>query len=255
MNDELWFEGTFDLDKQQIVSATEQNVAETFLKLLLFIQSHHPEKFPAKTNLHFTHELDFPRTWGLGSSSTLIYNMANWAGLDPFILAEYIFGGSGYDIACAGASGPIKYKRLSPAPRYKTIDFNPSFAEQLYFVYLGQKQNSREGIRSYRERCPAEKKPHAIAEVEELNENILAANSLGDFEESIREHESIIANIIEMPKVKDLYFSDLAGEAKSLGAWGGDFALLTFQGGLSELKKYCQPKGMDVVIPFKEMIL
>ena len=181
--------------------------------------------------------------------------MSTWAGIDPYVLAEYIFGGSGYDIACAGANGPIRYRRNSPAPRFEAIDFNPSFAAQLYFVYLGKKQNSREGIKSYRERCPAEKKPHAIAEIEELNDNILAAKSLADFEESIREHESIISNIIEMPKVKDLYFSDFEGEAKSLGAWGGDFALLTYQGGLTELKKYCQPKGMDIVIPFKEMIL
>ncbi len=53
--------------------------------------------------------LDFPRDWGLGSSSTLINNVAQWAQVDPFDLHFKVSNGSGYDIACANEDSPIVY--------------------------------------------------------------------------------------------------------------------------------------------------
>ena len=44
--------------------------------------------------------LEFPREWGLGTSSTLISNLADWAGADPYALLDKTIGGSGYDLAC-----------------------------------------------------------------------------------------------------------------------------------------------------------
>lgn len=252
---EEWFAGRFDVEAGTILSTTDEDIAQRFLSIVTYLFSHKSEAFPANTQIEFVHQIDFARDWGLGTSSTLIYNMATWAEVDPYGLAEHTFGGSGYDIACAGAIGPIRYKRNSASPRFVAVDFNPSFKEDIYFVYLGQKQNSREGIKNYRALDNDSKKPHAIAEIEELNDNILHAKTLFEFEESIREHESIIANIIGMPKVQDLHFSDLDGVAKSLGAWGGDFVMLTYQGGHAALKKYCQTKGFEVVIPYQQMIL
>jgi len=250
-----WFTGIFDMDKETVLVTSDNSIASRFLSILQFLKNNSPSKFPRKTAVHFTHQIDFDRQWGLGTSSTLIYNMARWAKVDPYDLLEYTFGGSGYDIACAGAYGPIIYRNNNPSPKFKTVEYAPSYAGQLFFVYLGQKQNSREGINNYRSLQNNLKKPHAIAEIEEINDNILAAKNLTDFKECIREHEDIISNIIEMPKVKDIYFQDLDGEAKSLGAWGGDFVLLTFEDGEKALKKYCQLKGFDIVIPYHQMIL
>ena len=53
--------------------------------------------------------LEFPRDWGLGSSSTLINNVAQWAQVDPFELHFKVSNGSGYDIACAKRRYPIVY--------------------------------------------------------------------------------------------------------------------------------------------------
>ncbi len=255
MHDQVWFEGTFDLVSGVILSSTDQAIAERFLDILKYIHQQAPSKFAENTSTHFKNKIDFERLWGLGTSSTLIYNLATWAEIDAYELLAHTFGGSGYDIACAGATGPLQYKIDIPAPRYKSVTFAPPFLDQLYFVYLGKKQNSREGIQNYREQKNEDKRVHAIAEIEELNDNILHAKTIADFEESIEEHESIIANIIGLPKVKDLYFSDLEGAAKSLGAWGGDFVLLTYKEGLDSLKAYCQLKGFEVVIPYQEMIL
>ena len=250
-----WFSGRFDVAAGTVLSATDDGVAERFLSILMYLDKHNKTAFPEDTQLVFEHQIDFARDWGLGTSSTLIYNMATWAKVDPYGLSDHVFGGSGYDIACAGASGPLRYRRNNPAPRHVEIDFNPVFKDDIYFVYLGKKQNSREGIKNYRSLDNEHKKPHAIAEVEELNDNILGAKTLAEFEESIQEHEDIISNVIGMPKVKELLFSDLNGVAKSLGAWGGDFAMLTHQGGYDVLKKYCQDKGFDIVIPYQQMIL
>lgn len=250
-----WFSGSFDIEENTILSTTNDGVASRFQSILTYLFTRKPNAFPANTQIEFEHQIDFSRDWGLGTSSTLIYNMATWANIDPYGLTEHAFGGSGYDIACAGANGPLLYRRNSALPRFVEVNFNPSFKEDIYFVYLGQKQNSREGIKNYRALDNATKKPHAIAEIEELNENILSAKTLKEFEESIREHESIISNIIRMPKVQELHFNDLDGVAKSLGAWGGDFVMLTYQGGHDVLKEYCKAKGFEVVIPYQQMIL
>jgi mevalonate kinase len=61
------------------------------------------------------------------------------------------FGGSGYDIACATAKSAITYQLTTHCSRLtNAIDFNPTFKGYLYFVHLGKKQNSREGIQHYR---------------------------------------------------------------------------------------------------------
>jgi len=251
----IWFESEFDLSNFLVQSTNDDEIAERFLSLLKFIAEKNPSLFSDVDEFEIENKSDFNRQWGLGTSSTLIHNLATWSGVDPYDILAHSFGGSGYDLACAAAKGPILYKRNSPAPRFTQVEFDPEFSDQIYFVYLGKKQNSRDGIQNYRAQQLGDKIIHAIAEVEELNENILGATNIGDFEESLEEHESIISNVIGLPKVKDLYFQDLEGAAKSLGAWGGDFVLLTHQGEFDDLKTYCQQKGFDVVIPYKEMIL
>ena len=66
-----------------------------------FLQSE--QGFLVKTNL------TFPRDWGLGTSSTLINNIAQWAKVDAFQLLWNSFSGSGYDIANAQYNTPILY--------------------------------------------------------------------------------------------------------------------------------------------------
>ena len=66
--------------------------------------------------------------------------MAQWANIDAYILLEMTFGGSGYDIACAQTNSPIIYQLENEIPNFKTVSFNPTFKDQIYFVYLNQKQ-------------------------------------------------------------------------------------------------------------------
>jgi len=85
----------------------------------------------------------------LGTSSTLINNIAQWLQIDAFELLNNSFGGSGYDIACAQYDTPIFYRLENQKPNVTPVDFQPQFASNLYFVYLNQKQNSKNAIAAY----------------------------------------------------------------------------------------------------------
>ena len=78
--------------------------------------------------------LTFPKFWGLGTSSTLINNIAQWLNIDAFELLRKSFGGSGYDIACAQNNSAILYQLINDKPEIKTIVFNPSFKETILGV-------------------------------------------------------------------------------------------------------------------------
>lgn len=195
-------------------------------------------------------KLTFPRDWGLGSSSTLINNIASWANVDAFELLKNSFSGSGYDIACAQHNYPITYQLKNKKPTVEKIDFNPTFKDQLYFVYLNKKQNSREGIRQYKN--VTVDKTQFITKISELTIQISEAKTISEFNSLIDTHEQLIANLIQTPTLKERLFPDFPGGLKSLGAWGGDFILAT---GTPRDIRYFKRKGYDVVIPYKEMIL
>lgn len=189
--------------------------------------------------------LDFPNNWGLGSSSTLICNIAKWAVVDAFELSEASFGGSGYDIAVGMMGGDILYR--SPE-MWEGYVYQPTFKDQLYFVHLNQKQNSREGIATYRSK-PLNKE--VIDQVSEITENLIKCTEFNVFQELITQHEELLASVIEMPTVKEKHFADYPFAIKSLGAWGGDFI---FACGDENTPAYFKDKGFDTVLAYSELI-
>ena len=189
--------------------------------------------------------LDFPNNWGLGSSSTLICNIAKWAEVDSFELSDASFGGSGYDIAVGMMGGDILYR--SPE-MWEGYVFSPSFKEQLYFVHLNEKQNSREGIALYKQKA---KNAKLIERISNLTEELIACKDFDGFQQLITEHESLIAAQVEMPTVKEKRFADYPFAIKSLGAWGGDFILAC---GDENTPKYFKDKGFDTVLSYAELI-
>lgn len=196
-------------------------------------------------------KLDFPREWGLGSSSTLISMIAQWAEVDPYELLWNSFGGSGYDIACARASSPILYQLTEGKAKVYPIYYNPPFAASLFFVYLNKKQNSREGIALY-QGLKKNKRP-LVTQLSQLTEEIYRTHSLDTFSKLLNEHEAVLSSYLRLPTVKDSLFKDFSGTIKSLGAWGGDFVLAI--GEESYIKEYFISKGMQTILPFTQMIL
>ena len=188
---------------------------------------------------------------GLGSSSTLINNVAQWAQVDAFKLQFNTFGGSAYDIACAQYDTPITYQLQGQNPLTTKIpQFDPNFKDHLYFVHLNKKQNSRDGIAHYR------KFKGNIAALSDqltaLTTEFIACSELEYFEKLLEEHEKLIAPIIQQEPVQSSLFSDYFGQTKSLGAWGGDFILAT---GNKNTPRYFKNKGFSTVIKYQDMIL
>ena len=226
-----WFTAEFNigtleiivLDKDVQATKTLQNILIEALKLA---KKKDQNNFPADINgLQVSTNLTFPKNWGLGTSSTLINNIAKWAKIDAYELLQNSFGGSGYDIACAENNTPILFQLNDGKPIIESIDFNPSFRDQLYFIHLNKKQNSREGIKKYRNFTG---NISAIAnEISEITDHFFTAKDISTFENLMIEHEQIISNVIQKKPIQKVLFPDYFGQTKSLGAWGGDFILAT----------------------------
>ena len=243
----LWFETVLLYPNFKTTSTNE--TAKRLSQCFKVIQKMNPDRFK-ENGFEMHSNLEFPQDWGLGSSSTLINNLARWANIDAFELLENTFGGSGYDVACAQHPQPIVYRRQNKKIYVKTVDFDPPFKNQLFFVHRNQKQNSREGIAHYN----ALKATQYLdcSELNSITDAILNSSTLEDFEKLIYKHETIIGNLIQQPPLKTTHFADYPGAIKSLGAWGGDFFLVTGQ--VSNLE-YFRAKGYNTIFYFKELIL
>lgn len=253
--DEVWFEDEFLINDSAIrLRLTAKNYTDVSKRLIQILRATYdlnPEFLNSKQGYTVKTHQDFNRLWGLGTSSTLINNIANWAEVDAYKLLEKTFRGSGYDIACAQNNTPITYQlRYAQKPLVETIDFDPKFKSQLYFVYLNQKQNSRDGISSYRKKIKVE--TSIIEEVNAITEAITICEVLSEFEKLINSHEAIISKLIDQKPIKTRLFKDFKGSVKSLGAWGGDFVLATSE---EDPTNYFNSKGFETIIPYSEMIL
>jgi len=220
------------------------------LQLLKTAKRLNPEFLKSTKGYQVTTSLDFSRDWGLGSSSTLINNIANWADVDAYKLLESSFGGSGYDIACAQHSEAIMYQLKDNQRLVKSVDFNPKFSEHLYFVHLNKKQNSRDGIARYK--AQKANLPPIISQISAISKLMLNCDSLLTFQALMTYHETIISKLVQLPTVKEEFFSDFNGAVKSLGAWGGDFILVASKNNPSN---YFKNKGYNTLISYAEMIL
>ena len=246
-NGTLWFETTLQLAsfEANVTNETAKRLSECFLAIAKL----QPGCFVAHNGFEMHSRLEFPQNWGLGSSSTLINNLAQWAKVDAYKLLAATFGGSGYDIACAQHPYPITFqKNLKSSPKVEKAVFNPSFKDQLFFVHQNQKQNSRDAIAHYNTLKTTQSLD--FSELNALTYALLVATTLEEFEVLMSKHETIVGNLIQHPPIKASHFSDYNGAIKSLGAWGGDFFLAT-----GTEQQYFKDKGYNTIIPFKEMVL
>ncbi len=256
----IWFEDEFKLIEfafpflYESGDKTPSNpIKNTLIEILFHVGRLKDGIFNSYINTNkgfrITTKLDFPKNWGLGSSSTLINNISNWTKVDAYELLARTFGGSGYDIACAEHDSPISYQILHLKKEICEVYFNPIFKDNLFFVYLNKKQNSREGIAQYNSK--KSNHPKEIARISEITSEIINCQTLEEFEVLLNKHEQIIANIIQQKTIKELLFSDFEGSIKSLGAWGGDFVMVASQ---ENPLGYFKAKGFDTVIGYSDLI-
>ncbi len=247
----IWFNDTILFSEIVNKKSFEDNVVKTTLIEILHESYKLNSCFITKSDGYIVStNLTFPKFWGLGTSSTLINNIASWLQIDAFTLLKNAFGGSGYDIACAQNDSAILYQLANEKPLVKPIDFNPTFKENIYFVYLNKKQNSKTAIANYRSK--QKNLADSISTINEITEAIINATELDEFAKLIEKHEVLMTKILEMQPVKEVLFPDFDGSVKSLGAWGGDFVMVVSK---NNPTAYFSSKGYNVVVSYDEMIL
>jgi mevalonate kinase len=196
--------------------------------------------------------LEFSPEWGWGSSSTLISNLAQWLNLNPWQLLDNTLGGSGYDIACAAAKGPIFYQRETREnPVISPVNFNPAFEEQLWVIFLNQKQDTNQAIRHHQKETS--KLQEWIRKTSQISREFVRTTDPAEFMKLMDEHESIISRYTGLPRVQTEKFPDFPGQIKSLGAWGGDFILALSELQDDETRKYFQTKGYNTLFKLSEI--
>lgn len=247
----IWFDDVIlfsdILNKTQFENQTVKNTLIEILHQAYILNPNYLEK--SDGYLIMT-QLTFPRNWGLGTSSTLINNIASWCRIDAFELLQKSFGGSGYDIACAQNNTPITYQLVNKKPIIKKVLFDINFKENIYFVYLNKKQNSRNAIESYHKK--KNNLNDVIPEINLITDNILNAIDLQNIEIQLHKHENLISQIVEIPTIKETLFPDFNGTIKSLGAWGGDFIMII---STEKPQEYFQSKGYNTIFSFNDLIL
>lgn len=250
-NGRNWFDATFD-ESFKCISSSDQNMANQLSKILKVINRFNSLVFNPENGLSFFSDTDFDRNWGLGTSSTLYLNLAEWAGIDPYSLHTITDKGSGYDLAVGLEKRPIIYQVNNSKRIVTPANFKPKFSNYLYFGYLGNKTKSEIAVSKFL----IKKFPNNVTQkVTELTLKMADSDNLDEFCKIICQHEHIVSEAIKLKPVKERLFPDFPGEIKSLGAWGGDFVMFAGKMEKQQFVKYFVNKGLEVYFNYDDIVL
>ncbi|MGV0828469.1 GYDIA family GHMP kinase [Empedobacter brevis] len=247
-DDSIWFETQLSLDNLDIISSTNDKLSRSLQGILKQAKNLNPSFFTSNKSYSCFTKLEYPQEWGLGSSSTLIDLISQWVEVNPFELNKLTFNTSGYDIACAHHNCPILFSN-QPLIEVEELELNWNFKDQLYFVYLNQKQDTQAVVGNHYKNKAKDWK--MINDLSDLVVEATKVEYLSDLEHILNEYQSRLSHFMQISQPKELYFPDYSGVVKSLGAWGGDFVLVTYREGMQE---YFRGKGYETIIPFSELI-
>ncbi len=244
MNDTIWFTAYFEAKTLKVLKTSNYNTVKWVKKILEFCNKNSLTNKNLQGKIEC--KLEFPNNWGLGSSSTLLNNLASLYEINPYDLNFSTTNGSGYDIACAGSNSAITYQVIENIPQVKKMDWSPVFKDEILFIFLKKKQKSNLEVKRFKE---LKKDPDLISRISSITKEIIYSKTIEEFEHLLDEHEAITGQYIQSETVKSKYFSDYEGSVKSLGAWGGDFVLATRKN-----KNYFFDKGFETILSFSEII-
>ena len=244
MNDTIWFTAYFEAKTLKVLKTSNYNTVKWVRKILEFCNKNSLTNKSLQGKIEC--KLEFPNNWGLGSSSTLLNNLASLYEINPYNLHFSTTNGSGYDIACAGSNSALTYQVIENIPQVKKMDWSPVFKDEILFIFLKKKQKSNLEVKRFKE---LKKDPDLISRISSITKEIIYSKTIEEFEHLLDEHEAITGQYIQSETVKSKYFSDYEGSVKSLGAWGGDFVLATRKN-----KNYFLDKGFDTILSFSEII-
>lgn len=250
-NETLWFEATFHPATLKVLETSNPEMALRLKRILQACIEIMPSFQESLFRKDAVTRLDFSPDYGFGSSSTLISLLAEWAEVNPLDLHFMVSEGSGYDVACALADGPITYKLRNHLPQYQHIPFHPSYHEHIWFAWLGKKQATENHLQEMAHKI----NPgfETIYKFSELTRAMIEAPTLMDFRRIMELHEEELSLILGIDRISHT-FKDLPGSIKSLGAWGGDFVMIATEVGQEMLSEYLGEKGIQILYSYKDLV-
>ncbi|MBE0647120.1 MAG: hypothetical protein IH596_04970 [Bacteroidales bacterium] len=246
-----WFEAHYHLDTLEIISSSDVETARVLNRLLTAARDLQPDFLLSGSGVSVVVTADYPLQWGWGSSATLISLVAQWSGADPFILHHHVSDGSGFDIACAESRRLIFYQLLQGQPVTQPAIAGEALKKNTWFCYLGNPQKSSEEVSAFRETEVAEQD---IREVSDLSVQICRASSGDELIRMVRLHEIILGKILKRDPI-GIRYPSFPGAVKSLGAWGGDFAMFVSSSDPGDVSLELTRMGFSTIYRYHEIAI
>lgn len=256
-NGNSWLNESFSLPLEALEKADEKNNSDRdrdrkVLHLMLSLVS---EGFwtPGKSYRIET-QLEFDRSSGLGSSSTMVANFARFAGLDAQKVQQQVFGGSGYDVAVAELGKGLVFWKNGEVANWDKWSLSSDLTAQWKIVFLGQKQNSRNALSDVKSKLEAMKNDDFLMhQLQQVCAAVKLANQVPMLEAGLEMWQAILAMSLglETPYQQFKFQPVKGGLCKWLGAWGGDMLLINEVFAESEqkaLKKFHMVSWNDIVV-------
>ncbi len=248
-----WFSATFN--GQGVAVDGNRREASRFVSTILKEAEVLSPGFLARLGGHrLVVTADFDLSWGLGSSSSLISLVAQLAGVDPFLLHRRVSVGSGYDVIAAQQARPFLFQLVGGIPEHSPVALPSFFSKHLFFAYLGKKQETATNVSQFLS-FSAAVEPILVNTVSDISLQIPHLSSVGELCHLVAQHEEVISQILGVDSIKKASFPDFKGCTKSLGAWGGDFALFCSEEPESYVRAYIEGKGLSPLFRFDEIVL
>lgn len=246
-----WFECKLNLIDFSIDKTTDEQKAQ-FIRTLIKSAAQLNSDFLSKWKKYrITSELEFDPEWGLGSSSTLIANLAEWAELSPFELYFDTQEGSGYDVAAAVSDSPFLYQKSETELTFETFDWDQKLMENIFVFYLGNKQSTAAEVNEWKKNKRWNKGD--INHMNTLSESLAECEDVDQAMELFREHLKMMEKILDQRAFEGRY-ADFEGVMKPMGAWGGDFGL-ALSPDPEYTMKYLNKQGLAHVFRLSEIVL
>jgi mevalonate kinase len=245
-----WFSCDLDPSTLDIITASDYKVALRLADILLNAKKMNAEFLTGSMGLNIYVEANYPLKWGLGSSSTLIALIALWAEVDKYHLFRLISQGSGYDIACTDRNSLLFYQWENGGINVDVTHPGKALLNNTCFAYLGKKQETAGEVSAF-----LSEKNFASMDVERISELSLQICKADDpliLCSLIDEHEEILCRILKKDRIAK-HFPGFPGSVKSLGAWGGDFAMFVSDMKNQDIKTWLKQTGFNDVFIFNEL--
>lgn len=244
-----WFETALHNQSLAVLAGTDESKSNRLREILQHIRKQNPG-FLADGGYWVRTDLDFNPQFGMGSSSTLLAALCEAAGVNPYPVLRETFGGSGYDLACALASGPLVFSMQNGSPLVRPVTLSSQVTPHILFVYSGNKMVSSGEVRKF-SAIPVEQT--LVQRFTEITREAVQCQNYADFAALMREHEDRLGMLLERPVLQQR-FPDFEGTLKSMGAWGGDFFMAVCKD-TDEAISYFENKGFPTVFRYDEIVL